>query len=100
MKLRVKVTAQDIDKGEPDYESQCPVALALERAGVLLPQVNHATIRGRWPRHDGVNGPEYDYFTVPTPAKVAAFVGSLDPMDRHGPPKPFTFDLELPVGKP
>jgi len=47
MRLKVEVTAEDINNGEPGSCERCPIALALLRMGIEEPYVDQDAIKGR-----------------------------------------------------
>lgn len=86
MRLRIKVTQNDIDNGTPGKECECPVALAIKRAfEVDSVSVGDARI---------VIG--CDIYR--TPKIVREFVWAFDAPEPDWPPfTPFSFELPLEV---
>lgn len=83
--MRIQVTQYHIDKGVPEDDRRCPVALAIQDAG--LPDVrvgqNRDTIEVYGNMYAG---------TSPYPGAVADFVRAFE----HGEPvEPFEFQLDL-----
>ena len=75
--LKVRVTRDDIRKGEPWRCDACPVARAMRRHGYQKVFVDMSMISTRWK-------------TFRTPALVRRFMLQFD---RHRPVKPFSFAL-------
>lgn len=83
MKLHVEVTAQDIANGKRCNLRECPIAYALERAGLKTARVYNFRVV---PNPTGVVG-------IPLPFKATAFIADFD---RGLPTKPFSFELDVP----
>lgn len=75
----IQVTRADIKRGYINSTTGCPVALALERAG----------IKNVWVSCYYLNGED----TIRTPSKVQRF---MDRFDDEKPVNPFSFLLRLP----
>lgn len=85
--MKIVVTAEHIERGKACKCDECPVALALARAGVEAPRVDNLHIHGFY---DGRP------FSVATPQVVANFVEAFDETLRgNRPPKPFEFDIPI-----
>jgi hypothetical protein len=84
--VTITVTQDDIDKGDPQTASSCPISLAMVRAGLSKPWVfeTYATI-GTGPRRTDVC----------LPSAACHFISNFD---FHGEccVAPFTFDLDVP----
>lgn len=88
MKVKVDVTAEDIEagKGHAGRACKCPVALAMARATknkVYVSQTRWATIL-----FDDKSWQEFE-----TPTEAAEFISKFD---ANLPVEPFTFELEIP----
>jgi hypothetical protein len=87
MKVVVNVTAEDIDHGERNWCTRCPVALGLRRtfprANLVAAHCDHYEVR--------YGGPEVHAGTLPRPARdfIARFDGGIVVF-------PFAFELEVP----
>lgn len=83
--IRVEVTAEDIEEGEPQESAACPIALACKRAGLVMPTF--------WPSDSKLcfGGGERQF--VYLPEMCGAFARAFDSFARV---EPFSFDLELP----
>lgn len=89
MVLNVSVTQEDIDKGTPGNYCQCPIALAIQRLGVLTcPAV---TRFGMY--HDIDDRRKY----VLLPPGAISFI---EKFDAKLPVEPFDFTLEVDIGEP
>jgi hypothetical protein len=85
--LRVEVTHDDIARGEREKPCECPVALALKRAGCTGVEVWEGEVLG-W--FEGI------HFQVPPPDAVDRFVEAFDNGGVSVPSvAPFTFDLDI-----
>lgn len=85
--MKIVVTAEHIERGRARKCDECPVALALARAGVEAPWVGPDHIRGFYGGRR---------FKVGMPESVAKFVEAFDETLRGSqPPEPFEFDLQL-----
>jgi hypothetical protein len=94
VKLRISVTAEDIQNGEGNDMTRCPLALAIRRAhtaagiqfhgGVCAdhwhPDADDMLTIGRWP--------------ADCADQIREFVHGFD---RGAPVEPFEFDLEVPA---
>ncbi len=81
--LKVRVTATDIRKGEPEKQDWCPVALAIGRATGLQPSVYADFVALHF--EDG-------YYNADLPQNVQEFIARFD---RGHTVKPFRFTLDL-----
>ncbi len=79
--LKINVTQEDIDRGEPSRPSGCPIAIALRR---LIPGVIVGTI--------GIYDASYDKLTRGTPRRAAEFIRRFDLGQSV---KPFRFQVTL-----
>ncbi len=80
--IRVDVTAKNIRRGDPSDCTNCPVALALNRATGLD---WHAD------KYDLIAGTDRDPIRVRTPGVVAMFMTIFDDPKSRGQAKPFSF---------
>lgn len=80
-RIVIKVTAEDIEKGDLDSPRRCPVARAVKRA-----------FRCRWTKVCMFQIFTSRYETWRQPKRVQSFV---DRFDRRRPVKPFSFTLRL-----
>lgn len=82
MKLVIKVTANDIKKGQPDTVDLCPIALAILKCGFNSP----------WVADDEISfyTKSKTRITITTPKKMAKFINDFD---DQKPVKPVTFVL-------
>ena len=79
--MRIEVTQEDIEKGEPCDVCACPIALAIQRKlGRGGCEINFSTID---------LGPGQ---VVATPYSARQFIRAFD---DHLPVKPFSFELDL-----
>jgi hypothetical protein len=85
--ILIDVTQQHIDDGEPGHPWSCPIALALDAAGLRSPWVQIT----RWGIASAV-GPDP---RAPLSRRAAKFV---DAFDAGQPVKPTRFRLPLPEG--
>lgn len=85
-KITVNVTQEDIDNGEPDDCSECPVALAIWRELPLF--------RGVRVNRDGIYLVDMDnrVYERDFPHGVLNFIGLFD---EGGYVEPFSFELDL-----
>jgi hypothetical protein len=97
VKLRVQVTAEDIEEGEIGVPSQCAVSMAARRAlrAAGMEMFHLETVQA-----DGMSGDfELDLDTgsglvqVTLPREVSAFV---ERFDGGGPVEPIAFEVEIP----
>jgi hypothetical protein len=85
MKMKIEVTAEDIKNGIRTLKCDCPVALALKRAGLREPIVNCDKVFF-FPK---LHSPQD---IRPLPKKVTAFIRKFD---DNRPVQPFSFCLSL-----
>lgn len=92
MATKIHVTQDDIERGCPNDNNCCPVALALQRT-LALPMsavsVDYSSVDIK--QTEGVGKIEYDL-----PDDVAAFIEEFDRDDEDGDFGPFSFELDLP----
>lgn len=86
-KLRVEVTAEDIDRGLRNSRCWCPVARAIKRAlagpdhGPLIPDAAVLVSGSQVEIYDG---------RADLPPEAVAFIRAFD---RHEPCRPFSFEI-------
>ena len=85
--MKIQVTAEHIEKGVPYDGHCCPVALAMEAAGLPNPHVNRAILC--WGPVDSTD----PLTIVNTPPHVEQFTHDFDKLWSV---RPFEFELELP----
>ena len=86
VKVRIKVTQEDIDKGVQSLSDGCPVALALNRVGLRANVDRYAvTLTHKGSRCSGYN-------KVKSTDRVSHFVSNFDDYGRST-VKPFSFLL-------
>lgn len=82
--MRVEVTQEDIGKGVARAPNNCPIALALKRAGWARASVSASAIGFK------ARGAEKFYWTYAVPENAKSF---LFDFDAGRPVSPFSFDL-------
>ncbi len=82
----IRVTKEDIEWGRRRQSTQCPVALACQRAGYLHPSVGTTSLSLRCPEDPS------QYMTAKLSSRVAAMVARFDNGRKI---KPFSFYLTL-----
>ena len=88
--VTVKVTQDDIDKGERETCRRCPIALALNRLLALPAEVRLGNVRSSANIVTSYH-PKY-WPTLPLPAECKRFIKIFD---GRGPVTPFDFPLTI-----
>ena len=87
MKLKINVTAKDIENGQKCSASCCPIALSLKRKGLFNSSVGSVGTTTTSFIYE-----EIEYHRVPLPLTARQFIHAFD---DGIPVKPFSFTLEL-----
>lgn len=97
--LKVKVTRNHIEEGEPQSAEYCPIALALSDLGLYNVRVEGDTVEFSSTKEGDVHG-------LDAPKCIRQFVERFDDTigyedeegdNRHKLVKPFSFKIQLPV---
>ncbi len=85
--VTVEVTAEDIAAGERDSCERCPIAIAVQRTGLIRVHADADAIWG-WPD----DGDDTESIGCDTPDIAARF---MEDFDTGEPVEPFAFTVEL-----
>lgn len=80
--LTIHVTQEDIDRGIRRNCGECPIALAIKRAGAVSVDAEHGVI--------SLGDAEHNRFRFHTPSDASKFMADFD---KCLPVTPFTFTL-------